>query len=269
MAFDAAPLSARHGNALPAAGEIHLWFCGTNDPPVSMLTRYRTLLAAKECERLQSFRFEALQRVYLIGRALLRSTLSAYCPEVAPRDWNIGIGEFGKPHAPEAEHLQFNLSHAGDWLALAVRTAGPVGIDIERIAAGQNGLEIAENFFCPSEYAWLRSQPGATAPARFVSLWTLKEAYLKALGTGLSSPLSSLVLDLSVLPEILYAGPPSDHRWALALGSLGHDYRVAIAAPLATDAGPLRIRSRHRLPLVDERPNAPTPIGMTPRISWV
>lgn len=139
-----------------------------------------------------------LRRLELLhGRALLRRVLAGYAG-VAPRDVAFARDRLHKPRAagPAGAALPaFNVSHAGARLAIAVgRGGGALGVDIE---CGSDGLErdvegIAAAHFAPRERAQLRAAPAPERLAVFLRLWTLKEALLKAAGTGLHGPLAAL-----------------------------------------------------------------------------
>jgi len=99
--------------------------------------------------------------------------------------------ENGKPFLPEGPYV--NISHSGDFVCLAVCGSAPVGIDIEQ-HRDEDFLCLAKTVFHPSEYDFFMRVPGA---ARFFELWTLKESYIKMIGSGLSIEPSSFC----VLPE--------------------------------------------------------------------
>jgi 4'-phosphopantetheinyl transferase len=123
---------------------------------------------------------------YRAAHTLARRVLSHYRPEVAPAAWRFGANTWGKPVVvPPLSAPGFNLSHSGDLLAIAVAGA-EVGVDVERLRPMAHLDEVARHVFHPRELRWLARQPQAL-PA-FFRLWTLKEALLKAAGTGFSHP---------------------------------------------------------------------------------
>lgn len=100
----------------------------------------------------------------------------------------------GKPYLKDRPDFHFNLTHSGRWVAVAWG-ARPVGLDVEVFRANAETGKLARRFFCPDEQACLNEHPD-----RFFKLWTMKESYLKYLGTGLTRALNSF----SVLePEAL------------------------------------------------------------------
>ncbi len=109
-------------------------------------------------------------------------------------EMKIGYGQNSKPHFEAHPELHYNLSHSGDWVVAAFSDR-PVGIDIERIK--EINLTIAERFFAPEELDSLTGLPDEQRKICFFNLWTLKESYLKALGTGLTRPLNSFTVSIN------------------------------------------------------------------------
>lgn len=126
---------------------------------------------------------------YLLSCALSRLGVD----EASARyDYN----QFGKPRIIGHENLDFSLSHSGGMAMCALSDLGPVGCDIE--SPGRHNISVARRFFHPDEYHHIinSADPGR----EFIRIWTLKESYIKALGTGLGTRLSSF--------EIVPASPP-------------------------------------------------------------
>ena len=121
----------------------------------------------------------------MLGHLLLRYLLRAAGVTDAPQ---IELGPYGKPHLRPPVPLEFNVSHAGQWVVCALAPTA-VGIDIERVRAID--LRIAERYFQPGEYAALLARAPEQRPAYFFRLWTAKEAYVKALGLGLRRDFAS------------------------------------------------------------------------------
>lgn len=103
-------------------------------------------------------------------------------------------GRYGKPFLADLEGVHFNLSHAGDYAAVAFSDC-QVGIDIERIRKAKE--RVARRFFCPEEYLYLKKCPVLKQDRVFTELWTKKESYIKAVGEGMHLPLA----DFSVLKD--------------------------------------------------------------------
>lgn len=190
------------------------------------------VLSSDERARHERFRFARDRRDYAAAHALLRTTLS-WCTGDAPATWRFETTNSGKPFLPPGfPKLSFNLSHAHGIVACAVTENSEVGIDVETIDRPADVERIAERFFAASERAALRAlmEEGARR-ARFFELWTLKEAFLKAIGSGLGHPLDALSFDLDREHAIVFAPPPDTRAdaWQFALFVPTARHRLAIA----------------------------------------
>ncbi|MFV7562866.1 4'-phosphopantetheinyl transferase family protein [Aeromonas sp. PS2Canimalfood6] len=152
-------------------------------------------LSPEEYRHWHEIRQPGRQREYLLGRVLLRRLLAErlHCPAGSLA---FHIGEHGKPMLCN-HHWQFNLSHSGDWLVLALCREGPLGVDIEMGLRRRPILPLAKRFYAPSEYQWLNALPREEQHSAFYRLWSRKEAVLKAHGDGISAGLDKICF----LPE--------------------------------------------------------------------
>lgn len=135
---------------------------------------------------------------YAVAHALLRRALSALAP-VAPGAWRFVEGPHGRPelHPSCGRALSFNLTHTHGYVACAVSGSPEVGVDAERLRERPSLLGVAERFFSRAEVEGLAALPEPDRLRHFFTTWTLKEAYLKARGVGLSLPLAGF----SALPD--------------------------------------------------------------------
>jgi phosphopantetheinyl transferase len=123
--------------------------------------------------------------------AFKRHVLSHYA-EVAPEDWQFGIGEQGKPYLVDAPRaLDFNVSHSGEWLVCAVTAGTAVGVDIEEAVSTRDVMTLARRFFRAEEVAALARCDAPDQCDQFYDLWTLKESAVKARGEQLLFGLDS------------------------------------------------------------------------------
>jgi len=173
-------------------GAIQLTVIDLRTPPVApdLLAEF---LSADERERAGRFRFPHLRERFRNGRGMLRHLLAQICG-IAPEDLDFAYSEKGKPSLPEFSELEFNVSHSGDLWACATGWGAPLGIDIEQIRPMPDCELIARRFFAPSECSALSCFPEPGKPAAFFRCWTRKEAYIKALGDGLSRDLGSFTV---------------------------------------------------------------------------
>lgn len=179
-------------------GEIHLWFVDdTQCHDTQLLSQYQRMLNAEECIKQQRFHFPKRRHQYLVSRALIRTVLSFYEPTVFPKQWQFKKNSYGKPFIKNSltRELKFNLSHTEKQIVLAITLNKEIGTDVENLQRSNNTNEIAKHFFSPTEIMQLSTLPSEKQRNRFFSLWTLKEAYIKACGDGLSIPLNHLSYD--------------------------------------------------------------------------
>ena len=114
----------------------------------------------------------------------------------------------GKPYLPDAPDFHFNLTHSGDFTAIAYGSS-PVGVDIERIRPDGIRPGIAQRFFTPAEREF------ASTPEKFYQVWSMKESYLKFLGTGLAYPLQTFDVLSEPLASQFYIGELPGHTLAV------------------------------------------------------
>ncbi|ODS22993.1 hypothetical protein AB835_11150 [Candidatus Endobugula sertula] len=223
------------------------------------LERYQTLLSDDEKQRKQNLYFVHHQYQYLLSRALIRSVLSAYDSHVAPGDWRFVKNDYGKPAIDASISslpLCFNLSHTKDMIVLAVTLEQSVGIDVESIRMENVSLDIARSFFSNVETEFLFALPEPDQRQHFFCLWTLKEAYIKARGMGLSIPLDQFSflfsdkggIDICFGSEI--CDTPKD--WAFWQFSLVSEYLVSLALKKETDKNQYLVSIYYALDLLSE-----------------
>ncbi|MCW8876727.1 MAG: 4'-phosphopantetheinyl transferase superfamily protein [Kangiellaceae bacterium] len=173
--------------------EIHLWY--SYDETIQdhhLLDTYLSLLDDKEREQRSRFHFKKHRHQYLITRAMVRTILSLYADNISPEQWAFAKNDYGKPCIanPLMEtRLNFNLSHTENLILMGVTLDNEIGVDVEYLPRIGNMLDIANRFFSPLEIKQLHELPIEEQKERFFDLWTLKEAYIKACGMGLSIPL--------------------------------------------------------------------------------
>jgi 4'-phosphopantetheinyl transferase len=198
-------------------GIVHLWYTLSDDiAPSAAVDAYLGLLSPEERIRHARFLNERAQHEYLITRALCRTVLSSYA-DVAPVDWRFRANDWGRPEisVPELGHLRFNLSNTRGLVACAVALEGEIGVDVEAMDRAGDLLGIADRFMATPEAKDIHALPPDTQAIRFFTYWTLKEAYIKARGMGLSIPLDKFwfLLDSTVSassPARLVLAPDMD-----------------------------------------------------------
>jgi 4'-phosphopantetheinyl transferase len=193
-------ISSRRAELEPLPeGEAHVWLANPDQIQPALEERYLALLASEERERYGRLRRERSRREFLVAHALARAALSRYAA-VPPEAWAFSAGEHGRPEISgplQTERLRFNLSHTDGLVACAVIRRLDIGVDVESAARRVRHRDLARRFFGEGEVKALQAlEPGRQAE-RFLELWTLKEAYLKARGRGISIPLRGFEFELS------------------------------------------------------------------------
>jgi 4'-phosphopantetheinyl transferase len=173
-------------------GAVHVWIADL-DWPQDRLRIFWELLSVEERERAKRFRFEDLQNRYIAAHGILRDILGRYLPDSKGALCFL-TEDHGKPFLVvdgAASRLQFNLSHANRMAVYALAQARTIGVDIEAIHPIPELHSIAAAHFTSQERGLIESAPPAEKDLAFLTCWTRKEAYIKAVGRGLSIPLPS------------------------------------------------------------------------------
>jgi 4'-phosphopantetheinyl transferase len=219
--------------------EVHLWYLVTDAPELddpSLLGAYQAWLSPEERARKDRYFFEHSRREYLLTRALVRFTLSRYAP-VLPAAWRFRANAYGCPaiDLPDYRALRFNLSNTAGLVACVVALDRDVGVDVEDTERSGETVSIADSFFSRPELRALRALPPERRRSAFFDYWTLKEAYIKARGMGLSIPLDQFSFDVSSRPiRIAFDGLDDDaeswqfEQFVLPPGSTRHRTSVAV-----------------------------------------
>ena len=178
--------------------EVHVRIASL-DRRQSELRFFESILAEDEINRANRFRFHKDRERFVAGRGLLRMILSSYVG-VPANEIIFTYGCYGKPrlHRQDSRPIEFNLAHSGGTAIYAITRDRPVGVDIEMIKDEFPLESVAEHFFSAVEVAALHSLPQPMQRIAFFKCWTRKEAFIKAVGDGLSCPLSDF--DVSLTP---------------------------------------------------------------------
>lgn len=214
--------------------EIHIWCASLAQSP-STRTGYFNLLSADEITQAQRFHFEKDSSRYIISRGFLRRLLSSYT-NIHPAELQFTYGAHGKPSLASkisGKKLEFNLSHSNQQVLFAFNWEQSIGVDIEFIKPMKDMDDFAWRFFTPNEYDLLRSLSKQKKQEFFFKIWTAKESYLKANGSGLTMPINEVEVkftneDIVKLFSIGNNQKAALH-WQIELFSPTHGYQAAIA----------------------------------------
>jgi len=178
--------------------DVHVWLiepAKINDG--KLLDALKTLLNHNEIEKVQRYRLTKAKHTALITRAFVRIVLSQYT-DVPAQEWSFNLGVHGKPeiNSPPIP-LSFNLSHNDNLIICAVSLDKKIGCDIENLSRKISIKAIAQRYFSATEFDALMALSPALQTRRFFEYWTLKEAFVKATGMGISQGLGSFNFTIS------------------------------------------------------------------------
>ncbi|CAA6828354.1 MAG: 4'-phosphopantetheinyl transferase (EC [uncultured Thiotrichaceae bacterium] len=214
-------------------GEIHIFLAH----PDYVESSDESLLNATERSRASAFKFFSDRKRYVAAHSFLRQTLSKYAP-LLPATWRFTTNGYGKPSIANNgyEWLQFNLSHTHGLIACAISYQREVGIDVEKRKALMDLESLCQYAFSAPEAADILSLANLQArEQRFFTYWTLKEAYVKARGMGLSIPLQQFTFIEGVNKEwSLHCDPAlqdDGKNWQFS-SYIMNDHHLSIGVPI-------------------------------------
>jgi 4'-phosphopantetheinyl transferase len=195
----------------------------------------KMMLSSEERERAARFHFQEDRESYLVAHSLTRGVL-AELTRTKPAELTFELGSHGRPELVQPEQpgrLRFNLSHTRGMVACAVTLEHDIGVDVERIERRVEIDSLARNVFSEAEREALDRLEPTAKRRRFFELWTLKEAYIKAVGKGLSLPLRAITLELGSgqRPSIRFDAPITDEgtEWWLDVSEPLTGFMLAVA----------------------------------------
>ncbi|WP_062063873.1 4'-phosphopantetheinyl transferase superfamily protein [Cellvibrio sp. OA-2007] len=175
------------------ADEVHIWCLDINQFTTAHFADAARVMNPSERERAQ--KFVRGKESYIASRWLLRKVLARYTG-ATPEAIEFLRSDKGKPYLPQRD-IHFSLSHSGHWALLAVSNIELIGVDIEAVSSTRDLTGIAESYYHPREFAHLQTLAGDAQHDYFYRLWTLKEAFFKAIGTGISAGLEKIAFELA------------------------------------------------------------------------
>jgi 4'-phosphopantetheinyl transferase len=250
-------------------GAVHLWFAFPEewqDSTPAPLTL--DILAADEIARMERLRSRENRRLYGVSHWLVRMALSHYEGR-PPGAWRFIANAYGKPMIDPASGpspLTFSLAHTRGLAVVAVTKGSAVGADVERTDRKVDAQGLVHRFFATEEAQALEELPTESLADRFFLYWTLKEAGLKALGTGFSLPLSTFAFRLTAgrPRRITVAGAPPPGGETLHWAAIAP--RPPYMAALGVESGPgktVRLHCYQATPSGQAAPLACEPIALS------
>lgn len=220
-----------------ASGDALLWLLQAPILGPGDEAKLRRGLRREERLRCDRYRRDADRQSFLIGRALLRQALGEYLG-VAPSSVDLVEAASGKPFRIGGDAPWFNLAHSRGTIALALSGNGRIGVDVEHALPARASLHAAATHFAPVERAALDACAVEHRPLLFFRLWTLKEAYLKARGEGLSLGLRAFGFECAGDAIHFHAPSDEDARWRFDQGVAFGDRVWAVAHEVSARPGP-------------------------------
>lgn len=217
-------------SALPT-NTVYLWTIDQRTVSAAQLQAMRQTLNEAERAKVARFRFEPLQKTAVISRGTVRIILGDLLA-IPPETIQFITNAHGKPALTPPADLHFNVAHSGDFVLVAVAKTA-VGVDIEQIKPAVEYGMIARRYFSEWETAVFQTIPAAEQPQAFYNCWTRKEAYLKAIGTGLTTKLDSFDVEFRAdrEPKLLETrhAPQNVEKWRLMAVETAVNYATALA----------------------------------------
>lgn len=216
---------------------LNLWLAYPDDLlDESVADACKALLSEEELARAARFKFERSRRESIATRALARTALSHNHP-LPPEAWRYVLNPHGKPSVdPDLATgigINFNMSNAPGLVVCLVAAGAEVGVDVEPFSRAEQIMKVAPEVFSAMERAQLELLNGAEKLDRAVSLWTLKESYIKARGMGLAIPLDKFAFVFGgaegIRLEVDESLKDRAERWQFCLLD-GAGHRIAVMA---------------------------------------
>ena len=213
--------------------EIHVWRIGLVWPDI-VESRLKICLTDEELHRAAGFHFAHDRRRFILRRAILRRLLASYLGARAALVHFLS-GPYGKPFIRGQEKpdgIRFNCSHSGDFGLIAISRRGELGCDVEQHRQLEDAEDLAANCFSVSEIKEMNALPRSLKTMGFFNCWTRKEAFVKAIGVGLSFPLNRL--SVSLIPgqpaTLLEVAEDTEavNRWNMVSLEVSPNYSAAL-----------------------------------------
>jgi 4'-phosphopantetheinyl transferase len=193
-------IAVAHRSISLSIEETHVWIASAVNLEPATLARLEFTLSSTERFQAARFRFLPDQTRYIFAHGVLREILARYVGKL-PNQLSFVVDDFGKPsleNAGPAGPIMFNMSHSESLVIVAVTLDCCVGVDTEFIRPIEDIDSLAQRLFTTGEQALVQAAPVDRKERVFYRCWTRKEAYIKAIGKGLSIPLDSFDTSLAL-----------------------------------------------------------------------
>ena len=184
-------------------GEVHLWLISLLGDD-KLIQEFTGIISQEERDRAERFNSQSAKIGFILGRGHIHQILSSYL-DVNPANIQFEYSLNGKPEISNEyinSDLQFNYSQSRNLGLIGITKNRCIGVDIEKISEDMDFQPVAHRFFTPNELGYLSQLPEDTQRIGFFRIWAAIEAYLKAIGIGLSRSFSQLDIALPKLEEV-------------------------------------------------------------------
>jgi 4'-phosphopantetheinyl transferase len=215
-------------------GEVHVWTIDLDAEPAA-ITALLGSLSGEERARAARLRTTELRLRFVVAHGALRAILSRYL-ETPAASIRLETTSAGKPFVCDS-HIGFNLSHSDGVALCAVTLDAQIGVDVERIRPVPDADAIVRRYFAAGEARAYTVMPPPDRTPAFFSIWTRKEAFVKAIGDGLQCPLDSFEVDGT--PSAAEPGitiDPTRGAWYLRAFAPAPGYIAAVACDVPIDS---------------------------------
>lgn len=218
---------------------VDVWKCRLDISDGQVTTLFK-LLSDEEHVRAERLKIPGKRNQFVITRGRLRQIIAGLL-DLDPRDFKFEYTSHGKPFLArdwQGHELVFNVSHSYKMAIIGVTLDRQLGVDIEKIQEGKDHMSLANRFFSKREQAELSATPDENRTRAFYSCWTRKEAFVKAVGDGITYGLDSF--DVSVHPDEIQASLNIHHNsgrntaWSVFNIQMDDNYMASLAVSGAT-----------------------------------
>ena len=212
---------------------IDIWLCDLKQLSGD-INNYYSVLSEDERQRADKLRVEDKKQQYIITRGALRQRLGLLT-NIDPKDFVFEYLEHGKPvlaNNHQCTDIKFNVSHSNDLALIAIAQEQNIGIDIEKINCESNHQALMTRFFSKAEQTEFQTMPDANMARAFCACWTRKEAFIKAVGDGVSYGLDKfdVTVDLENQSPEINLHKPTEKRWSAINLPINDEYMACLVS---------------------------------------
>ncbi|XP_062112745.1 uncharacterized protein LOC133823907 isoform X2 [Humulus lupulus] len=251
---------------LPSPTETHFWYVLPDEVrSQSLMNQYLEILSPCEKDNVVSMSGDQLRKNAVLARALVRTTIARYTnSHVSPESLKFRKNSYGKPEVDwqtadwQPPPLHFNISHTSSLIACGVTADVPIGIDVEekKRKIKNSVLAFARRYFSSHELEHLAAITDPEIQRQeFIKLWTLKEAYVKALGRGFSAaPFNTFTILFrpAITKEEGHLLKGSDNKFALLELAGSHYAAICMETAKTIEGNPMKVIVRRTIPLFED-----------------